>query len=75
MPGIRGSGEYVQVFYKFFFNVLLMFCIFHHHYLMQGIVFMLFILISLFNARFHSHLISLSKIVFLVINKFVHFYK
>ena len=31
---------------------------YHHHYQMQGFVFMSFILISLFNTRFRSHLIS-----------------
>ena len=44
--------------------------------LFQGFIFMLFILMSLFNAKFCSqHFISLSKIVIIDINKFIHFYK
>ena len=35
--------------------------------LFQGFIFMLFILISLFNARFYSHLISFSSILISVI--------
>ena len=50
-------------FYFFIFFVNTFDCCFftvfyHHHYQMQGFVFMSFILISLFNTRFCSHLVS-----------------
>ena len=53
-------GRLVFIFLFFFVNrfncFLLVF--YHPHYQMQGFVFMSFILISLFNTRFHSHLVS-----------------
>ena len=50
------------LFFNFFLEIDLIavfFTVFyHHHYQMQGFIFMSFILISLFNTRFRSHLIS-----------------
>ena len=45
--------------FLFFFTVF-----YHHHYQMQGFVFMWFILISLFNTRFRSHLVSFQYFIF-----------
>ena len=58
----RGEGGIVviELFYFFiFFNVNSFLCtvFYYHHYSMQGFIFISFILISLFNARFRFHLI------------------
>ena len=58
-----GMGRRLKfLFFNFFFVNRFDCCIFlvfyHHHYQMQGFVFMSFILISLFNTRFRFHLIS-----------------
>ena len=55
----RGRGIVVIELFNFFifFNVNSFLCtvFYHHHYSMQGFVFISFILISLFNARFRFH--------------------
>ena len=60
----RQDGKMIEIFIFLFFFVNRFGCCFfftvfnHHHYQIQGFVFMSFILISLFNTRFHSHLVS-----------------
>ena len=53
----RGEGGIVVIELFYFFNVNSFLCtvFYHHHYSMQGFVFISFILISLFNARFRFH--------------------
>ena len=54
----RGGIVVIELFYFFiFFNVNSFLCtvFYHHYYSMQDFVFISFILISLFNARFRFH--------------------
>ena len=66
---------YFFIFFCKYISLLFFFTVFyHHHFQMQGFIFMSFILISLFNTRFHSHLVSFHFFLFNKKKKRIKYY-